>query len=308
VQAQVNPAPAPPNYSSFPTFPSAPQAGQLPNPNMPLPGAAQQPQQPYYGQGGQPGYGQQQAPQAMQKPVPAQLTVRAGTTVTVRLSQALSSEHNQTGDTFYGTLAEPLIVDGVVVAQRGETVTGRVTEAQKAGRVEGTSKLGVELVSLKLADGNPVNVQTQMIGHGGGTSYGNDVGLVAGTTALGAAVGAGAAGGVGAAMGAGAGAGLGLIGTLFTKGRPTVLYPETQLTFNIKAPVEIATDRAPQAFHYATARDYGTGGAPGYAQRPPAGYAPGYAPGYYGPAYYPYPYYWGPSVYVGGYYRGFRRW
>ncbi|MEP6886358.1 MAG: hypothetical protein ABJC66_16540, partial [Gammaproteobacteria bacterium] len=45
------------------------------------------------------------------------------------------------------TLGEPLIVDGVVVAQRGQTVMGRVTEARKAGRVEGASRLGLEYLS-----------------------------------------------------------------------------------------------------------------------------------------------------------------
>jgi hypothetical protein len=312
-QAQANPVPPPPpqpGYSNFPSFPSAPQAGQLPNPNAPLPGNGGY--GPGYGQGGPQGM-QQRPPQGgmQQMPpqnVPAHLTIKPGTYVTVRVSQPLSSDKNQQGDTFFATLAEPIIVDGVVVAQRGETVSGRVTEAQKAGRVEGTSKLGVELISLSLVDGQQLPIQSQMIGRTGGTSVGRDAGAIAGTTALGAAIGAGVDWGRGAAIGAGAGAAAGILGVLLTRGRPTIIYPETVLTFRLQAPVEIATDRAPQAFHFATNRDYGTGGAPAYAQRPPA---PGYAPGYYGPAYYPYPYYWGPglSVYVGpGYYRGFRRW
>lgn len=293
--AQANPAPPPPNYSSFPSFPTAPQQSQLPNPNTPLPGGSQR---PYAGQDAQAPY----AVQGAARQVPAQLTMRPGTTVTVRLSQAVSSEHNRAGDTYYATLAEPLIVDGVVVAHRGETVTGRVTEAQKASS-QGASKLGLELVGLKLADGTPVTVQSQMIDQSGHTPYGNQAGVVVGTTAVGAAIGAGAAGGSGAAIGAGAGVVAGLIGSLFTKGSPTVLYPETPLTFSLKAPVEISTERAPQAFRYATNRDYGAG-APAYAQRP----VPPPPPVYYGPAYYLYPNYWGPSVYVGGYYRGFRRW
>jgi hypothetical protein len=262
---------------------------------------------------------QQQAQAVPPPPVPAHLTIKPGTFITVRVSQGLSSDHNQQGDAFYATLAEPIIVDGVVVAQRGETVSGRVTEAQKAGRVEGTSKLGVELTGISLVDGQQLAVQSQMINRSGDTSVGRDAGAIAGTTALGAAIGAGADWGRGAAIGAGAGAAAGIIGVLLTRGRPTVIYPESVLTFRVQAPVEIATDHAPQAFRYAQSRDYGMGGgAPAYASRPAPGYvapgygAPGYYPGYYnGPAYYPYPYYWGPglSVYVGpGYYRGFRRW
>ena len=307
-QNAPNPAPAPPNYSSFPSFPNAPQQGQLPNPNSPLPGAAGVPNrpQPNYQQ---PNYQRQPAYQPQpQGPVPAHLMIAPGTFVSVRMSQPLSSDKNQQGDTFFATLAEPLIVNGVVVAQRGETVSGRVTEAQKAGRVTGTSRLGVELTGITLVDGQQVSIQSQMVTRNGNTSVGRDAGAIAGTTALGAAIGAGADWGRGAAIGAGAGAAAGILGVLLTRGQPTILYPETPLTFRVSAPVEIATDHAPQAFHYAQNRDYG----PSYAQRPAA---PGYAGApvapvpYYGPAYYPNPYYWGPglSVYVGpGFYGGYR--
>ena len=274
---QSNTAPAPPGYSNYPSFPAAPQGGQLPDPGTPLPGqAAGQPNGSYQGQGGQYGgqrpyagqngpypgqngpYAGQPQPAQPQPPVPAHLTVKPGAFIMVRTTQGLSSDHNQQGDTFFATLAEPLIVDGVVVAQRGETVSGRVTEAQKAGRVEGTSKLGVELTGITLVDGQQVPIQSQMISHSGPTSVGRDVGAIGTTTALGAAIGAGADWGRGAAIGAGAGAAAGILGVLLTRGRPTVVYPESTLTFRINAPVEIATDRAPQAFHFASSRDYGT--------------------------------------------------
>jgi hypothetical protein len=241
---------------------------------------------------------------------PATLTIRPGTYITVHVDQFLSSDHNQQGDTFFASLAEPLVVDGVVVAQRGQTVRGRVTEVQKAGRVQGTSRLGIELTGLTLVDGQQVGLRSQMVTHNGSTSVGRDAGAIASTTALGAAIGAGVDWGSGAAIGAGAGAAAGIIGVLLTRGHPTVIGPESVLTFQIEAPVTVATDRAPQAFRYAEPGDYGHAG---YSAEPaPRAYAPrpAYYPSYYGPAY---PYYWGPglSVYVGPrfsygghYYRG----
>ncbi len=59
-----------------------------------------------------------------------------GTFVTVRVDQPLSSDRNQQGDAFIATLARPVVVDGVVVAERGQTLSGRVVEAQKAGRAK----------------------------------------------------------------------------------------------------------------------------------------------------------------------------
>jgi hypothetical protein len=234
------------------------------------------------------------------------LTIPSGSFVTVRVNGGLSSDRNHAGDSFTATLAQPLIVNGIVVAQRGQTLGGRVTEAEKAGRVEGTSRLGVELTDLTLVDGQTVPVRSQMISRNGPTSVGRDVGAVAGTTALGAAIGAAAGWGRGAAIGAGAGAAAGVLGVLLTRGQPTVIYPETTITFRIDQPVTIATDRAPQAFRPAEQPDYQRAPAngPGFASRPPAPYGPAPYP-YYGA----YPYYGGPgfSVYVGpryGYYSG----
>lgn len=250
--------------------------------------------------------------------IPRHLTIKPGTYVTVRMNQWLSSDRNQEGDTFTANLDQPLVVDGVVVAQRGQTVYGRVTEAKKAGRVEGTSRLGVQLTQLSLVDGDQVSVQSQMINRNGPTSTGRDAAAIGGTTALGAIIGAGVNGGVGAGVGAGAGAAAGIIGVLLTRGRPTVIYPESVLTFQIQAPVEVATDRAPQAFQYVNSQqDYGRGqvtaNRPGPPPPPAYAYGPGYPPYAYA---YPYPYYGGFSVFVGprygsfygpGFYGGYRR-
>jgi hypothetical protein len=231
--------------------------------------------------------------------VPSRLIIKSSTFVTVRVNQTLSSDKNQPGDAFSATLARPLIVEGVVVAQRGQTVGGRVAEAQKAGRVKGVSRLGLELTDLTLVDGQQLPVQSELLGWTGPKSVGRDAAAVAGTTAAGAAIGAAAAWGTGAAIGAGAGALAGTVGVLLTRGRPTVVYPESMLTFRIDAPIAISTDRAPQAFRFAESGDYGQESATQPPPPPPppspcAGYGcpPPPPPYYYWP--YPYPYY-GPA-------------
>src|SRR5579862_2779431 len=71
----------------------------------------------------------QQGPAApADAPVPAQLTLKPGTFISVRVNQLLSSDRNQQGDAFTATLDRPLVVDGFVVAQPGQTVAGRVSE------------------------------------------------------------------------------------------------------------------------------------------------------------------------------------
>ena len=241
--------------------------------------------------------------------LPPQLTVKPGTFLTVRVDQMLSSNRNQAGDVFSATLMQPLVVDGVVVAQRGQTVMGRVAEAQKS-KAGHDARLGLELTGLTLVDGSQATVRSQLVARRGPTTPGGqELGTVATTTAVGATVGAVADWGRGAAIGAGAGAAAGIIGVLLTHNHPSVVYPETALTFRIEAPVVVNTTRAPQAFRYVDPNDY---------QRPAEARAmPVRRPvPYYGPGYYPYsPYpYWGPYYGYGygigiGFGRGWgRRW
>jgi hypothetical protein len=240
---------------------------------------------------------------AQQAAVPPQLSVPAGTFITVRANQFLSSDQNGQGDPFSASLVQPLVVNGVVVAEPGQTIAGRVVESQRAGRVEGTSRLRVELTELTLVDGQQVPVQTQLIDRRGDTSVGRDVAGVVSTAGLGAAIGGAAGWGRGAAIGAGAGAAVGVLGVLITRGQPSVIVPEQALTFRLEAPVTIYTDRAPQAFRYVQPNEYDR---PAYSQASPypargpqyaapyAGGYPSYGP-YYGSPYYYSPFYYGPA-------------
>jgi hypothetical protein len=248
-------------------------------------------------------------------PVPAQITLKPGTYVTVRINQPLSSDKNQAGDAFSATLVRPIVADGWVIAERGQTLGGKVTEAKKAGRVSGVSRLAVSLTDIPLADGQQVPVQSSLISRQGPTSQGRDAAAIAGTTAFGAAVGAAAAWGPGAAMGAGAGFVAATVGVLLTRGHPTIIYPESILTFRIEQPVTISTANAPQTFRPVEPADYQMAPAPRMMTRGPGYPPPPVVPAYYYGGYYPYygyPYYWGPAFYGGFYFgpRGFigQRW
>jgi hypothetical protein len=299
------PAPAPQTSQA----PQAPQA-QPAQPDVIL---DQDPTQPVarsdgYGQPEQPQQSQQQPQLRTDRPpatvphygLPAALTVKPGTYVTVRVEQGLSSDHNQAGDFFSASLAQPIVVDGIVVAQAGQHVVGKVAEAKKAGRVEGTSRLGLQLTGLTLVDGTQANIQSYVVQRNGQTSVGRDVAAVGATTATGAAIGAAADWGRGAAIGAGAGAAAGLVGVLLTRGRPTVVYPETLLTFRLDSPINVDLTRAPQAFRYVSPGEFERPVQTTMTRRPPMQGGPSYGPSY-GPGPYVYPSYFGPYPYGWGY-------
>jgi hypothetical protein len=246
--------------------------------------------------------------------IPSELTVAPGTYLTVRVNDQLSSDRNQAGDPFSATLMQPLVVDGVVVAQRGQMVYGRVAEAQKA-RPNIPSRLGLELTELTLADGSQVPLRCQLVGREGGTAPGSEqAGTIISTSAIGAVVGAAAGWGRGAVIGAGVGATAGAIAVMLTRNRPTLIYPETALTFRIDAPLAVSTTRAPQAFRYVDPSEYDRPVQLAARPRPPAQrcWTCGGPPPYWGPMMYPYPY-WGPYygtgvavVIRGGRYRRWR--
>ena len=239
---------------------------------------------------------------------PSQATLPAGTFVVVRINEKLSSDHNQPGDFFTATLERPLIANGLVIAEPGQNVAGRVSEALNADRGRGTSRLGLELTELSLVDGQQVPIRTQLMEYQRGNSDGRDVGVVAGTTAAGAAIGAVAGGGVGAGIGAIGGAVAGAIGVMATRAHSTEIHPEAILTFRTVDPVAIAMNQSGGAFQPVRQQDYQTQAQqPQPRQRAIAPPGPGYYGGYYG-GYYPYdPFFYGYGYgpYFGGgfYYR-----
>ena len=189
--------------------------------------------------------------------LPNAVAIKPGTFITIRAEQGLSSDHNQAGR---------LLQRQPGAAHRGGWRCGGATAdstssaawpmPRKPDAWKGTSRLALQLTGLTLVDGTQANIQSQMVQRNGQTSVGTDVGAVATTTGMGAAIGAAADWGRGAAIGAGAGAAAGLIGVLLTRGRPTVVYPETLLTFRLDTQVIVDLTRAPQAFRYVGPDDY----------------------------------------------------
>jgi hypothetical protein len=217
--------------------------------------------------------------------VPDTLTLSSGAILQVRTTGWLSSDRNKAGDQVIMTLAQPLVVNGLVVARRGQTVIGTVVNAERAGRVKGVSKLGLGLTQLTLVDGQLLDVKSTLINASGGTSNGRDAAAIVGTTGLGAGIGAAAAGGPGAAIGAGAGFVASVAGVLITRGRPTIIPPESSLTFRLETPITVSTVHGQAAFRPVTSQDYAPKPRPRRVVRP----------------YYPYPYPYPPPPYAYGY-------
>ena len=172
-------------------------------------------------------------------PQPRTVTIASGTLINVRLGETISTERNRQGDSFLVTLEEPLVVDGLVIAEKGARAHGRVVDLVEAGRVKGLARLSLELASLVLSDGQTVELRTARFEKEGPTSKNEDAQKVGIGAAIGAAIGAIAGGGKGAAIGAASGGAAGGGVVAATRGKPAVLDAETKISFRVEQPVTI---------------------------------------------------------------------
>jgi hypothetical protein len=155
--------------------------------------------------------------------------IPAGTVVSIRLGQTISSDKARSGDTWSGTVHERIVVAGKTIARRGDPVQGRVAGAKGSGRLSGTALLELQLISV-----NGVHVVSDTVSSEGQGHKGRNAKAVGGGAAAGAIIGALAGGGKGAAIGAGVGAGAGTAGAAAT-GKKDISFPvETILEFTIR--------------------------------------------------------------------------
>ena len=160
------------------------------------------------------------------------VTVPAGTTIPIRITQTLDSATTQQGENFSGTVGADVILDGLVIFRQGTPVTGRVIAAQEAAHYKGSSLLTIELTSITRHDErltittDPYSVQ----GKGRGANTAEKVG---GGAAVGAILGGILGGGKGAAIGAAAGGGAGAGVNTVTRGEQVQIPSETLIRFNL---------------------------------------------------------------------------
>jgi hypothetical protein len=185
----------------------------------------------------QPAY--QSAPAPPTPNVALQVILRQGIQIAVRLDQSLSSDHLSPGDTFQASLAEPLVVDGYIIAERGARASGRIVDSRQAGRMSGTADLQLALSTFQTADGQKISVSTEPWAKEGTSSQGANVAKIGGGAALGAIIGAIAGGGKGAAIGAGVGGAAGTGAAAATRGKPVTIPTETVIRFRLATRVTV---------------------------------------------------------------------
>lgn len=171
-------------------------------------------------------------------PPPQPIVVPAGTTLTVRVGQALSSKTSQTGQTFLATLAQPVSTGGIAAIPAGSTVSGTVLTAKAKGKIKGEGELSLALTSVTVK-GHTYKIQTAALSSTSKGKGKRTAATTGGGAAGGALIGGIAGGGKGAAIGALIGGGAGFIGGAATGNKQIEIPVESALSFQLSAPLTL---------------------------------------------------------------------
>jgi hypothetical protein len=179
-------------------------------------------------------------------PAPKKVTIPSGTTMAIRLVDAINSETAQPGQTFRATLDSPLATEGDVAIPSGYDVQGHVVDVKSAGKFAGKSELVLQLDRISVG-GKSYSIQTDQYRREGSSRGKNTAEKVGAGAAIGAIIGGIAGGGKGAGIGAAAGGGLGGGVQAATKGQQINLPTESVLNFTLQSPLTVTQAEGPNS-------------------------------------------------------------
>ncbi len=181
---------------------------------------------------------------------PEQITLPYGTVLALRLTETLSSDLNQPGDTFLASLDSPIVIGDRVIVPGGADVKGKIVDARKARRFGGRSALVIEVTHLAY-NGRTYELLSSQYSKQGASRNAYAAAAVTGGTGVGAIIGTVVGKGKGAAIGAVLGAAAGTGVQAVTKLAPAQLPAESTLSLRLEAPVRVTPSSTLQRFQSA---------------------------------------------------------
>jgi hypothetical protein len=170
--------------------------------------------------------------------VPSSEELPAGTAVTVRLKNGVSSLSSHPGQRFDAVIDQPVVVDGQMVLARGTRVEGRVVSAKPSGELQDPGYLRLTLSNM-VVNGNVIPLTTSTIFAKGRSHEKRDLAMVGGSADAETLPGGVAGGGKGALIGTTDGTTDGIPTTYATGAKDVSFSAERRLTFRLTQAVAL---------------------------------------------------------------------
>jgi hypothetical protein len=176
------------------------------------------------------------------------VSLPAGTTFDVTLTTPVDTRTSNVGDKVEGTLASPLLAEGVTIAEQGAVIRGEIVELTRASRAkseEDRASVKFQFTSLETVDGEKTlsatvtNAEGKMVAKGTGT---RDKLIIGGSTVAGAIIGKVAGKDTKSTiLGAVGGAVLGTGAVLAAKGHELEVPAGSTVSLRVDAPITIVS-------------------------------------------------------------------
>ena len=174
-------------------------------------------------------------------PVVRIVTIPAGTALPLELTTAVSSASAQVETPVSARLRRAVTIDGTTVLPAGTVVHGEVSDVERAGRVQGRSRLALRFTSVVI-DGRRESLRTNPVSFEGEATKSEDATKIGAGAGIGAAIGGILGGGSGAAKGAVIGGAAGTGTVLATRGKEVELAAGADLNPTLASAVDVEVD------------------------------------------------------------------
>lgn len=166
-------------------------------------------------------------------PAPVNVTIPAGTSLSIRIDQRISVKTSRAGDTFTGEIVDPVLTgDNNVLIPKGSLVGGVVDVSHRRGHFKGRSLLELRLTSLTV-NGTQYPVMTRDLAESKRGKGRRSAALIGGGAGLGMLVGGLASGGTGLLVGGLVGGGTGTAVAGLTGNRDLDIPAESIVHFKL---------------------------------------------------------------------------
>jgi hypothetical protein len=174
-----------------------------------------------------------------------QAIIPPGTPFKVQLNQSLRTSTHRSGQSFFATLKEPVVIKGQVLVQAGVPLIGVINQSQESGHFRGSALIELQLTRIILPDGTTLPIATETFKKIGQAHFLRNTGLIGIGAVIGAGLGSLLGKIPGALIGIGFGGGVGAVLAYVTGKEDLFIKAGTDLDFKTVQPVTVLIQSSP---------------------------------------------------------------